>query len=152
MRKGIKNGISYEWLLMCIDILFNCGDVRQVHADGQSGSPACSHSSQHHSDSAAFQGCASVLLSLLSQMCSNIMGLASISNFHIYNLLKVLEKGECMAESESELISSQSTLLAQGISLTNLISTVAKQRRLLNWSASSYQQSLLSIHNISALP
>jgi hypothetical protein len=54
------------------------------------------------------------------------MGLTSISNFHIYNLLRVMENGECLAESENELISSQSTLLAQGISLTNLISTVAK--------------------------
>ena len=60
-------------------------------------------------------------------MASSITGITSISNFHIYNLLRVLEKGECLAESESELISSQSTLLAQGISLTNLISTVAKQ-------------------------
>ena len=68
------------------------------------------------------------LLSYFSQLTSSLMGLASISNFHIYNLLQVLEKGECLAESESELISSQSTLLAQGISLTNLISTVAKQR------------------------
>ncbi len=59
-------------------------------------------------------------------MASSLMGMASISNFHIYNLLQVLEKSECLAESESELISSQSTLLAQGISLTNLISTVAK--------------------------
>jgi hypothetical protein len=40
--------------------------------------------------------------------------------------LRVMENGECLAESENELISSQSTLLAQGISLTNLISTVAK--------------------------
>lgn len=55
-----------------------------------------------------------------------MMGMATISNFHIYNLLRVLEKGECLAESESELVTSQSTLLAQGISLTNLISTVAR--------------------------
>ena len=54
------------------------------------------------------------------------MGLATVSNFHIYNLLRVLEKGECLAEGESELLTSQSTLLAQGISLTNLISTVAR--------------------------
>ena len=58
------------------------------------------------------------------------MGLATVSNFHIYNLLRVLEKGECLAEGESELLTSQSTLLAQGISLTNLISTVARKQAL----------------------
>lgn len=55
-----------------------------------------------------------------------MMKITAISNFHIYNLLRVLEKSECMTESENELLASQNTLLAQGISLTNLISTVAK--------------------------
>lgn len=55
--------------------------------------------------------------------------MTAISNFHIYNLLRVLEKSECMAEGENELLASQNTLLAQGISLTNLISTVARSFR-----------------------
>jgi hypothetical protein len=115
-------------MLMVVVNIFNCGYVGEVHAVGQDGSPARPHAQDLDSLHPADAFGAAVPLPLLSQMATSLMGLASISNFHIYNLLQVLEKGECLAESESELISSQSTLLAQGISLTNLISTVAKQR------------------------
>jgi hypothetical protein len=37
----------------------------------------------------------------------------------------MLEKAECMGEGENEVVISQNTLLAQIVSLTNLISTVA---------------------------
>jgi hypothetical protein len=57
------------------------------------------------------------------------MKITTISDFHIYNLLRVLEKSECMTESENELLTSQSTLLSQGVCLTNLISTVAKSSK-----------------------
>lgn len=52
----------------------------------------------------------------------------SISNYHVYNLLQMLEKTECMGEGENEVVISQNTLLAQIVSLTNLISTVAGRK------------------------